>query len=107
MTDDSQRSARSAVAEASAPKSTLEKDGPRKYSRREALGALGKYSAYVGTAGVVLLSAEDVVAQEGLNQSCFNQCIDNLPPRPDWLPPRARYPLWGQVRRCRRSCTGV
>ena len=44
---------------------------------------------------MVLLSAEDVVAQEGLNQSCFNQCIDNLPPRPDWLPPQGPLSVVG------------
>ncbi len=36
---------------------------PLEYSRRDTLRALGKYSALVGTVGVVVLSAEEVVAQ--------------------------------------------
>ncbi len=36
----------------------------RKYNRRDALRAMSKYSAYVGTTGVVILTAEDVVAKQ-------------------------------------------
>lgn len=49
------------------------------YSRRDALRALGKFSAFVGTSGVVVLSAEDVVAQSG-QTSCKQQCFDYFPP---------------------------
>lgn len=44
------------------------------YNRRDALRAMGKYSAFVGTAGVVILTAEDVVAKQ--------PCSDHPMPRP-------------------------
>ncbi len=64
-----------------------------KYSRRDALRALGKYSAYVGTTGVIVLSAEDVVAQSQ-HASCVHQCIN------DYLPGKARARC---IRNCRRQ----
>ncbi len=61
---------------------TLEQTGPKSYSRREALRAMSKFSAFVGTTGVVILSAEDAAAQQG-RPSCFRDCRDSFPPGAD------------------------
>lgn len=58
----------------------LEQFGPREYSRRDAIRAMGKYSAYVGTTAVVVLTAEDVVASSFLS-SCYRQCRDANDPQ--------------------------
>lgn len=70
---------------------SLSKHDADDYSRRDALRALGKFSAYVGTTGVVVLSAEQAVAQSTL-ATCFNQCDTNFSGQP--------------IRRflCRRRC---
>lgn len=57
---------------------TKDQDVTRDYSRRDALRALGVYSAFVGTTGMVVLSAEDAVAQAP--RSCFRDCRQAFPP---------------------------
>ncbi len=90
MTENSDSSHDDRKGNCELPESPDAKSIPAEYSRRDALRALGKYSAFVGVTGVVVLSAEDVVAQA----PNFTQCIElcNL------LPTRR------QRRRCRRRC---
>ena len=59
--------------------STKDQTGTRDYSRRDALRAMGAYSAFVGATGLVVLSAEDAVAQAG-QPSCFRDCRQAFPP---------------------------
>ena len=62
-----------------------EQSEPRDYNRRDALRAMGKYSAFAaGTTAVVLLSAEELVAEPTPGQeSCFRQCIGSDDPDGD------------------------
>ena len=65
--------------DSSHPEATYEQTDPRDYSRRDALRAIGRFSALVGATGVVVLSAEDAVAQAG-PASCFRDCRQAFPP---------------------------
>ena len=55
----------------------LETSGPRNYSRRDALRAMGKYSAAIGSTGVVVLSAQDAVAMQACSV-CVSTCATAL-----------------------------
>ena len=77
MPVENQRPVSSELEKADHEVTALETSGPRNYSRRDALRAMGKYSAAIGSTGVVVLSAQDAVAMQACSV-CVSICATEL-----------------------------